>query len=57
MSIVNSGGKGGILDFGGEERKGGRRFRWKEADKLESFGVGAIAGNAVVFGDGFVECG
>ena len=42
-----------------EEKKegGGRRLRWKEADKLESFGVGAIAGNAVVLGDGFVECG
>ena len=53
---IGEGGEGGT-EGGGEEGGGGRRLRWKEADKLESFGMGAIAGNAVVFGDGFVECG
>ena len=57
VAIVNGGGKGGILNFGREERRGSRWIRWKKADKLESLGVGAVTSNAVVFGDGFVECG
>ena len=57
MTIVDGGGKGRILNLGGEKGGESRWFRWKEANKLESFGVGAIAGDAVVFGDGFVECG
>ena len=57
MAIVDSGSEGGVLDFREEEGRGGRRIRWKKTDKLECFGVGAVAGNAVVFGDGFVQGG
>ena len=57
MAIVDSGSEGGVLDFREEEGRGGRRIRWKKTDKLECFGVGAVAGNAVIFGNGFVEGG
>ena len=49
--------EGRVLDFGVEEGGGSWGLGWKEADKVKSFGVGAIAGNTVVFGDGFVKCG
>ncbi len=32
-------------------------IRWKEADELECLGMGAIARNAKVLGNGFVEGG
>ena len=46
-----------ILIFGREERRGSGWIRWKEADMLESLGVGAIASNAISSGDGFVDGG
>ena len=57
VAIVDGGGEGGILNTREEERGGSRWIRWKETDELECFGVGTAAGNAVVFGDGFVESG
>ena len=57
VAIVDGGGEGGILNTREEERGWSRWIRWKEIDELECFGVGAAAGNAVVFGDGFVESG
>ena len=38
-------------------KKGSRRIRWKEADELECLGMGAVARNAKVLGNGFVEGG
>ena len=55
--MVDGGCEGGVLDLGEEEGRGGRGIRWEETDKLECFGVGAVAGNAVIFGNGFVEGG
>ena len=54
---MDSGGEGGVLNFGEEERRGSRRIGWKETDELECFGVGAVASNAVVFGNGLVDGG
>ena len=54
---MDGGSKGGVLNFGREERRGSTWIRWKKADKLESLGVRAITSNAVVFGYGFVKCG
>ena len=47
--------RGGVLDFRGKE--GGRSWwiRWKEADELKGFGVGASASNAVILGNGLVD--
>ena len=54
---MDSGGEGGVLNFG-EETGGGRGWiRWKETHELESFGVGTIASDAIVFGDGFIDGG
>ena len=55
--IVDSGCEGRVLNFGEEEGRGSWRIGWKEADELECFSVGAVASNAVSFGDGFVEGG
>ena len=57
VAIVDSGGEGGVLNFGGEKGRGSGRIRWKETDELESFGVGAVASNAIFFGDGFIDGG
>ena len=57
MAIVNGGSEGRVLDFRGEEGGWSGGFRWKETNELESFGVGAVASNTVVFGDGLVERG
>ena len=57
VAIVDGGGEGGILNTREEESRGSRWIGWEETDELECFGVGAAAGNAVVFGDGFVEIG
>ena len=57
MTIVDSRGEGRVLNLGGKEGRGSRRIRWKEADKLECLGMGAVACNAIVLGNGFVEGG
>ena len=54
---MDSRGEGGVLNFGGEERGSSGRIRRKETDELKSFGVGAIASNAIIFGDGFIDGG
>ena len=54
---MDGGCEGGVLNFGVEEGGGSWRIGWKKADELECFGVGAVASNAVIFGDGFVEGG
>ena len=57
VAIVDSGSEGGVLNFGGEIGRGRRRIGWKETDELESFGVGAVASNAIIFGNGFIDGG
>ena len=57
MTIVDSRGEGRVLNLGGKEGRGSRWTRWKEADKLERLGMGAVASNAIVLGNGFVEGG
>ena len=57
VAIVDSGGEGGVLNFGEEKGGGSGWIRWKETDELESFGVGAIASNTIIFGDGFIDGG
>ena len=57
VAIVDTGGEWGVLNFGKEEGRGSRRLGWKETDELECFGVGAVASNAVVFGNGLVDGG
>ena len=48
---------GGAPGEGRKEGRGSRRLGWKKTDKLECFGVGAVASNAVVFGNGLVDGG
>ena len=57
MPIVDSRRKGKVLNFGGEKGKGRRWIGWKEANELERLSVGAVASNAIVLGNGFVEGG
>ena len=57
MPIVDSRRKGRVLNFGGEKGRGRRWIGWKEANELERLSVGAVACDAVVFSNGFVECG
>ena len=57
VAVVNSGGKGGILNPGGDVGWRGRWGWWKEAHKLKSLGMRASTGNAVVLCDGLVESG
>ena len=57
MTIVDNGGEGRVLNRGGKEGRGSGWIRWKEADRLERFGMEAVACNAIVLGNGFVEGG
>ena len=57
MTIVDSRGEGRVLNFGEEKGGGSGWIRWKETDELESFGVGTIASDAIIFGDGFIDGG
>ena len=57
VAIVDSGCEGRVLNFGEEEGRGSWRIGWKETDELECFGVGAVASNAVVFGNNLVDGG
>ena len=55
VAIVDSGCEGRVLNFGKEKGGGSGWIRWEETDELESFGVGTIAGDAIVFGDGLIN--
>ena len=57
VAIVDSGCEGRVLNLGKEEGRGSWRIGWKEANELERFSMGAVASNAIVLGDGFVEGG
>ena len=57
VAIVNSGSEGRVLDLGGKERGRRRGIRGEKADELKSLSVGAVAGDAVVLGDGLIKCG
>ena len=57
MAIVNGGGERRVWDFGGEKGWWSGGIRGEETNELESLGVGAVASDAVVFGDGFVKGG
>ena len=57
VAIVDSGGEGGVLNFGEEKGGGSGWIRWKKTDELESFGVGATASNTIIFGDGCIDGG
>ena len=57
VAIVDSGREGRVLYLGEEEGGWSWWIRWKEANELECFGMGAVASNAIILGDGFVEGG
>ena len=59
VAIVDSRCEGRVLNFEEEEEEGRGSWRigWKEANELECFSVGAVASNAIILGDGFVEGG
>ena len=57
VAIVDNGCEGRVLYLGEEEGGWSWWIGWKEADELECFSMGAVASNAVILGDGFVEGG
>ena len=57
VAVVESGRKWGALKAGGKERRWSKGRWWKEARKLDSDGMRARAGHAIILRNSLVERG